>query len=163
MPNSPPPPLRLEHPITFTSPRCGKEISPESLFLAYALKFVLWPKLESDATSCSTSEDQPFSIFESSYTSSKIQTTIDILKSVVNTGNDHDARGSIPSEIAPSKAIVFTQWSRMLDLLEHSLSNNHIEFRRLDGSMPLNVRERAVKEFNTDPEVAFYNLFSLAS
>ena len=68
-----------------------------------------------------------------------------------------------PSDIAPSKAIVFTQWSRMLDLLEHSLSSNHIEFRRLDGSMPLNVRERAVKEFNTDPEVAFYNLFSLAS
>ncbi|CAL5070161.1 unnamed protein product [Urochloa decumbens] len=136
------------------SPYCRKEISPESLLLAYALKFVLWPKLESDATmSCYTAEDQPFSICESSYTSSKIRATIDILKSVINRGNDHDAMGSIPREIAPSKAIVFSQWTGMLDLLEHSLSSNHIEFRRLDGSMPLNVRERAVKEFNTDLEV----------
>ncbi|XP_039774119.1 helicase-like transcription factor CHR28 isoform X2 [Panicum virgatum] len=145
---------KVKEKVCPASPHCGKELSPESLLLAYALKFVLRPQLESDATtSCSTSEDQPFSICESSYTSSKIQATIDIIKSVINTRNDHDATGSIPSDIAPSKAIVFTQWSRMLDLLEHSLSSNHIEFRRLDGSMPLNVRERAVKEFNTDPEV----------
>lgn len=52
-----------------------------------------------------------------------------------------------------------TQWTGMLDLLEDSLSCNHIEFRRLDGSMPLNVRERAVKEFNTDPEVRFLTFY----
>ncbi|KAF8649565.1 hypothetical protein HU200_064261 [Digitaria exilis] len=62
------------------SPHCGEKISPESLLLAYALKFVLWPKLESDATtSCSTDEDRPFSVCESSYISSKIRATIDIL------------------------------------------------------------------------------------
>ncbi|KAF8649301.1 hypothetical protein HU200_064361 [Digitaria exilis] len=138
------------------SPHCGEKISPESLLLAYALKFVLWPKLESDATtSCSTDEDRPFSVCESSYISSKIRATIDILNSIINTGDDHDAIGSVPSEIAPTKAIVFTQWTGMLDLLEHSLGSNHIEFRRLDGSMPLDVRERGVKEFNTDPEVLF--------
>jgi SNF2 family DNA or RNA helicase len=63
--------------------------------------------------------------------------------------------GSIPIEMAPAKAIVFTQWTGMLDLLEHSLSSNRMEFRRLDGSMPLNIRERAVKEFGSDPEVLF--------
>ncbi|CAN6250250.1 unnamed protein product [Urochloa humidicola] len=125
------------------SPHCGKEISPDSLFSAYALKLCLWPK----------SEDQPFSICESSYVSSKIRATINILKSIINTENDHDAMGSTTSEIAPTKVIVFTQWTGMLDLLEHSLTSNHIEFRRLDGSMPLNIRERVVKEFNTDPEV----------
>ncbi|CAN6269381.1 unnamed protein product [Urochloa humidicola] len=78
---------------------------------------------------------------------------MDILKSVINRGNDHDVMGSIPREIAPSKAIVFSQWTGVLDLLEHSLTSNHIEFRRLDGSMPLNIRERAVKDFNTEPEV----------
>ncbi|CAL5025297.1 unnamed protein product [Urochloa decumbens] len=124
-------------------PHCGKEISHDSLFSASALKLCLWPK----------SEDQPFSICESSYVSSKIRATINILKSIINTEDDHDAMGSIPSEVAPTKAIVFTQWTGMLDLLEHSLTNKHIEFRRLDGSMPLNIRERAVKEFNTDPEV----------
>uniref|UniRef100_A0A0A9DFL5 Helicase C-terminal domain-containing protein n=1 Tax=Arundo donax TaxID=35708 RepID=A0A0A9DFL5_ARUDO len=41
----------------------------------------------------------------------------------------------------------------MLDLLELSLSNNHIQFRRLDGRMSLSIGDRAVKEFNTAPEV----------
>ncbi|RCV35544.1 hypothetical protein SETIT_7G248300v2 [Setaria italica] len=130
----------VEEKVCPAPPHCGKEVSPESLLLAYALKFVLWPKLESDATSSITSEDEPFSICESGYVSSKIRATINILKSIINTEDDHDATASIPSEIAPAKAIVFTQWTGMLDLLEHSLSCNNIE-------------ERAVKEFNTDPEV----------
>lgn len=43
----------------------------------------------------------------------------------------------------------------MLDLLELSLSSNNIQYRRLDGQMSLNVRDNAVKEFNTIPEVVF--------
>ncbi|CAN6241000.1 unnamed protein product [Urochloa humidicola] len=55
--------------------------------------------------------------------------------------------------MAPVKAIVFSQWIGMLDLMEGSLNRNGIQFRRLDGSMHLNLREKGVKEFNTDPEV----------
>ncbi|CAD6259487.1 unnamed protein product [Miscanthus lutarioriparius] len=136
------------------SPHCGREISAENLLFTDVLKFCLWPNLESEApTSHSIDVRQPFSVCESSYVSSKIRNTIDILNSIINTGDADDTMGSVPSESTPVKAIVFTQWTGMLDLLERSLSSNHIEFRRLDGSMPLNVREKAVKEFNTDPEV----------
>ncbi|CAO2036617.1 unnamed protein product [Urochloa humidicola] len=53
----------------------------------------------------------------------------------------------------PVKAIVFSQWTGMLDLMELSLNSNDIQFRRLDGAMSLNLREKGVNEFNTDPEV----------
>ncbi|KAF7808412.1 helicase-like transcription factor CHR28 [Senna tora] len=53
----------------------------------------------------------------------------------------------------PIKAIVFSQWTSMLDLVEESLNKTCIQFRRLDGTMTLLARDKAVKEFNTDPEV----------
>ncbi|XP_022743680.1 LOW QUALITY PROTEIN: helicase-like transcription factor CHR28 [Durio zibethinus] len=53
----------------------------------------------------------------------------------------------------PIKTIVFSQWTSMLDLVEHSLRNNNINYRRLDGTMSLAARDRNVKDFNTDPEV----------
>ncbi|KAK6282168.1 hypothetical protein POUND7_015993 [Theobroma cacao] len=53
----------------------------------------------------------------------------------------------------PIKTIVFSQWTSMLDLVERSLRNHNINYRRLDGTMTLAARDRAVKDFNTDPEV----------
>jgi len=148
---------RIIEKVCPASPHCGREISAENLLFTDVLKFCLWPNLESEApASHSIDVHQPFSVCESSYISSKIRNTIDILNSIVNTGDADDTMGSVPSQsTTPAKAIVFTQWTGMLDLLECSLASNHIEFRRLDGSMPLNVREKAVKEFNTDPEVIF--------
>lgn len=51
------------------------------------------------------------------------------------------------------KAIVFSQWTRMLDLLEVQLKNSSIQYRRLDGTMSVHARDKAVKDFNTIPEV----------
>uniref|UniRef100_A0A7N0TJC4 Helicase-like transcription factor CHR28 n=1 Tax=Kalanchoe fedtschenkoi TaxID=63787 RepID=A0A7N0TJC4_KALFE len=51
------------------------------------------------------------------------------------------------------KAIVFSQWTRMLDLFESCLKNSNIEYRRLDGTMSVLARDKAVKDFNTIPEV----------
>jgi SNF2 family DNA or RNA helicase len=143
------------------APHCGREISAENLLFTDVLKFCLWPNLESEApTSHPIDVHRPFSVCESSCISSKIRNTIDILNSIIiNTEDADDTMGSVPSESTPAKAIVFTQWTGMLDLLERSLNSNHIEFRRLDGSMPLNVRERAVKEFNTEPEVIFLECY----
>ncbi|XP_052204701.1 helicase-like transcription factor CHR28 isoform X2 [Diospyros lotus] len=53
----------------------------------------------------------------------------------------------------PIKAIVFSQWTSMLDLVEISLNQSCIQYRRLDGTMSLASRDRAVKEFNSNPEV----------
>ncbi|XP_062184169.1 helicase-like transcription factor CHR28 isoform X2 [Phragmites australis] len=138
------------------SPLCRKEISAQSVFSPAALNLCILSKLESDATtSCSTAADKLSSICESSYISSKIRAAVDILNSIINTCTltGGDTTESVPGETAPVKAIVFTQWTGMLDLLELSLKSNHIEFRRLDGSMSLNIRESAVTEFKTDPEV----------
>lgn len=54
---------------------------------------------------------------------------------------------------APKKAIVFSQWTGMLDLVEISLNQSALRYRRLDGTMTLSARDKAVKEFNNDPEV----------
>ncbi|KAL6651980.1 hypothetical protein ACP70R_010905 [Stipagrostis hirtigluma subsp. patula] len=124
------------------SPLCGKEISFESVFSAEVLKRCMMPEFEPDAkTSCATAAEKSSSICESSYVSSKIRAVIDKLNSIINTGPLTGDCGSISNEVAPVKTIIFTQWTGMLDLLELSLSSNHIEFRRLDGSMSLNIRE----------------------
>ncbi|TKY59320.1 SWI/SNF-related matrix-associated actin-dependent regulator of chromatin [Spatholobus suberectus] len=56
--------------------------------------------------------------------------------------------------VVGEKAIVFSQWTRMLDLLEVCLKNSSIQYRRLDGTMSVAARDKAVKDFNTLPEVS---------
>ncbi|KAH6825201.1 SNF2 domain-containing protein / helicase domain-containing protein / zinc finger protein-like protein [Perilla frutescens var. hirtella] len=57
-------------------------------------------------------------------------------------------------EAVGQKAIVFSQWTGMLDLLESCLKSSGIQYRRLDGTMPIAARDRAVKDFNLLPEVS---------
>ncbi|KAJ8432485.1 hypothetical protein Cgig2_012703 [Carnegiea gigantea] len=56
--------------------------------------------------------------------------------------------------VVKEKAIVFSQWTRMLDLLETCLKESSIEYRRLDGTMSVAARDKAVRDFNTLPEVS---------
>ncbi|KAF8009623.1 hypothetical protein BT93_J0589 [Corymbia citriodora subsp. variegata] len=53
----------------------------------------------------------------------------------------------------PIKAIVFSQWTSMLNLVEQNLIQFGIKYRRLDGTMTLSARDKAVKDFNTDSEI----------
>ncbi|KAJ6927001.1 hypothetical protein NC651_011176 [Populus alba x Populus x berolinensis] len=54
----------------------------------------------------------------------------------------------------PIKAIVFSQWTSMLDLVEISLNQHCIQYRRFDRTKALSSRrDMDVKDFNTDPEV----------
>ncbi|XP_059440688.1 helicase-like transcription factor CHR28 isoform X6 [Corylus avellana] len=64
------------------------------------------------------------------------------------------SKNSVEVEAAGEKAIVFSQWTRMLDLLEACLKNSSIQYRRLDGTMSVFARDKAVKDFNTRPEVS---------
>ncbi|KAL6206929.1 hypothetical protein ACLB2K_024175 [Fragaria x ananassa] len=57
-------------------------------------------------------------------------------------------------KVVREKAIVFSQWTRMLDLLEASLKTSGLEYRRLDGTMSVVARDKAVKDFNSLPEVS---------
>ncbi|KAL2323933.1 hypothetical protein Fmac_022991 [Flemingia macrophylla] len=65
----------------------------------------------------------------------------------------HTRKYSESTTEGPIKAIVFSQWTSMLDLVEISLRQSDIEYRRLDGRMTLGARDKAVKDFNTEPEV----------
>ena len=77
------------------------------------------------------SDEKQASISKSGYISSKIKTTIDILIQICE---QFDNAG-------PFKAVVFSQWTSMLDLLEPSLNKYMIQYRRLDGTMSLVARD----------------------
>ncbi|XP_044461541.1 helicase-like transcription factor CHR28 isoform X2 [Mangifera indica] len=64
---------------------------------------------------------------------------------------EKDIKDSI--KVVGQKAIVFSQWTKMLDLLEACLKDSSIQYRRLDGTMSVVARDKAVKDFNTLPEV----------
>ncbi|XP_044968034.1 helicase-like transcription factor CHR28 [Hordeum vulgare subsp. vulgare] len=98
-----------------------------------------------DSSAAAAAADESSSICEASYISSKIKGAVDTLKSIFNTHG--------PADSDTPKAIVFSQWTGMLNVLELSLNSNFINFRRLDGSMSLDDREEAVQEFKADPEV----------
>ncbi|CAM8987954.1 unnamed protein product [Rhodiola kirilowii] len=105
--------------------------------------------------------------FEDDYCSSKIRTVVEFLNSMNN--SRPEPNGSVPCNAdlssrngagysnsrnaLPEKAIIFSQWTGMLDLFEMSLKQTPLVYRRLDGTMTLNARDKAVKDFNTDLEV----------
>lgn len=86
--------------------------------------------------------------------SSKIKAAVEVLKSISKphdiTMNDTSIMGN---SAVREKAIVFSQWTRMLDLVEVCLKDSSIHYRRLDGTMSVVARDKAVKDFNTLPEV----------
>jgi SNF2 family DNA or RNA helicase len=56
-------------------------------------------------------------------------------------------------DIFTKKTLVFSQWTKMLDLLEPHLNKVGIQYCRLDGTMSLSAREQAVSKFRKCPEV----------
>ncbi|XP_014514431.1 helicase-like transcription factor CHR28 [Vigna radiata var. radiata] len=65
----------------------------------------------------------------------------------------HTRKYSESTTEGPIKTIVFSQWTSMLDLVETSLCQFGILYRRLDGRMTLGARDKAVRDFNTEPEI----------
>jgi SNF2 family DNA or RNA helicase len=62
---------------------------------------------------------------------------------------------------AGSKALVFSQFTRMLDLLEKELQQREIAFLRLDGQTKVEDRQSRVNQFNQDGNAARVFLLSL--
>ncbi|KAK4340576.1 hypothetical protein RND71_039077 [Anisodus tanguticus] len=101
----------------------------------------------------------------SPYDSSKIKAALQVLQSL-SKPKACTLEGASPSEstcdrsskdattTVGEKAIVFSQWTGMLDLLEACLKSSSIQYRRLDGTMSVLARDKAVKDFNTLPEVS---------
>ncbi|KAH9604057.1 hypothetical protein KSS87_012266 [Heliosperma pusillum] len=156
--------------------KCKTQLSASSIFSKGALKSCrLSPEFSREGSQvCSPSEsyDQA-ELAELSpahcFNSSKIKTALKVLKSLSkpqmlihdNTSMESSITDESPvaskrsaSSGVGEKAIVFSQWTSMLDLLEDGLKECSIHYRRLDGTMSVVARDKAVKDFNTLPEVS---------
>ncbi|CDY36065.1 BnaC03g41330D [Brassica napus] len=130
--------------------RCREDFGRDVVFSKSALRSSTTNDLGS-----SSSQNKSFSQ-KSEFSSSKIKAVLDILQSLSKQGRRNSEPTTLHSSSpiqGPIKTIVFSQWTGMLDLVEISFIENGIEFRRLDGTMSLLARDRAVKEFSKDPDV----------
>lgn len=76
------------------------------------------------------------------------------VQEVEGPGSAPESCGSTVEKVdSTEKAIVFSQWTSMLDLLESPLKVSGLNYRRLDGTMSVVARDKAVSDFNTLPEV----------
>lgn len=145
---------------------CKEQLNADVIFSKSTLKKCLYDDGFSDPSS-SYSNDKS-EVLKNDYSSSKIKAALEILqkfcKQIPNAEPISKAKyaaetfssgnGCPDSHTSgPVKAIVFSQWTGMLDLVEVSLNNIGLKYQRLDGTMSLAARDKAVKEFNTNPEV----------
>ncbi|KAK9691466.1 hypothetical protein RND81_09G198600 [Saponaria officinalis] len=149
--------------------RCKEQLCEDVLFSEATLRSCVSNDFNGHLSNGSSSTK----ILSSEYSSSKITAAMEILRSHCKLNNqlieldgleDTEAENSSYAQVrtenvgnsasqGPIKTIVFSQWTRMLDLFEYSLNQHCIQYRRLDGSMSLVARDRAVREFNSDSEV----------
>lgn len=152
--------------------KCKEQIGSNAIFSKATLRSCISEDPDSSALASSEFPEKSI-VLKNEYSSCKIRAVIEILQShvkskrpiseshdLVRCNGDSSYSGVSPATIdldseteAPIKTIIFSQWTSMLDLMEESLNQNSIKYRRLDGTMTLVARDRAVKEFNTYPEV----------
>ncbi|MED6218237.1 Helicase-like transcription factor chr28 [Stylosanthes scabra] len=156
---------------------CKAALAEDVVFSKATLRSCLSDELRSSNSIKANDFDHSL-VQQSEYSSSKIKAVLEILHSNCKLNSAGSHKGSPSSDdsyiedldsdarimkhtrkysesttAGPIKAIVFSQWTSMLDLVEASLQQSGIQYRRLDGRMSLVARDRSVKDFNTDPEV----------
>ncbi|XP_031284842.1 helicase-like transcription factor CHR28 [Pistacia vera] len=158
---------------TCPAPKCKEQLGPDVVFSKVSLTSCLSDDV--GAGSMDSEFTERSMILQDEFCSAKIRSVLEILLSHCKlnssilelhgpTGSSRTfAEGVLDAEETtlysesptkgPIKSIVFSQWTRMLDLVEFSLNQHCIQYRRLDGTMTLPSRDRAVKDFNTDPEI----------
>ena len=57
---------------------------------------------------------------------------------------------------ADRKALVFSEWTTMLDLIEPMLARRKLDYVRLDGSVPQKKRQQLVSRFQDDPRCRLF-------
>ncbi|PYH38328.1 DEAD/DEAH box helicase [Aspergillus neoniger CBS 115656] len=69
-----------------------------------------------------------------------------IMRNVLQEQRENHLRG----EEAPTKSVIFSCWTRMLDLIEVALRTAKLTFQRIDGQTSLGNRALALKEFQNN-------------
>ncbi|KAL7095058.1 hypothetical protein ACP275_10G001500 [Erythranthe tilingii] len=153
---------------TCPAPECKEQLGADVVYSRSTLLRCMSDDIDGDTAAPYELSDKS-TVLQRDYISSKIKSALEIIKTHCISKSlssesydlvkyDGDASSSagpcLNSENKePEKAIVFSQWTSMLDLVEMSLKNSRIRYRRLDGTMSIAARDKAVKDFNTDPEV----------
>ncbi|XP_050270956.1 helicase-like transcription factor CHR28 isoform X1 [Quercus robur] len=155
---------------------CKEQLGSDVVFSKATLSSCL--SADVDGSSMNSQFTENSMILQNEYSSSKIRAVLEILETNCKIHSSMECNGSslssekeyaencsgfsatkhtiVYSETpveGPIKTIIFSQWTSMLDLVETSLNDSCIQYRRLDGTMTLSARDRAVKDFNADPEV----------
>lgn len=166
---------------------CKKQVGPDVVFSESTLISCLSKDLDGGSTNSQLIENPV--VVQNEYTSSKVKAVVEIIQSHCKSKSpnleQYNAAGcsrdsffknenpdsgvnvvkhttvvsNSPTD-GPIKTIIFSQWTKMLDLVESAMNEYCIQYRRLDGTMTLTSRDRAVKEFNTDPEVFVLTLIT---
>ncbi|KAL3615824.1 hypothetical protein CASFOL_040118 [Castilleja foliolosa] len=145
---------------TCPTPECKEQLGADVVFSRLTLKRCISDDTDGNNPFSNGLDDNSI-VLQSNYISSKIKSALEILKTHCISRNRNpdlykvgDASSSADGRYEGSeKAIVFSQWTSMLDLVESSLKKSFISYRRLDGTMSIAARDKAVKDFNNDPEV----------
>ncbi|KAJ5602046.1 hypothetical protein N7510_011580 [Penicillium lagena] len=66
--------------------------------------------------------------------------------------NIRDKHTSFGSGAQPAKAVIFSQWTKMLDLVGDAFRANGLKFQRIDGQLSLHQRKAALESFGNDLE-----------
>ncbi|KAG9255088.1 SNF2 family N-terminal domain-containing protein [Emericellopsis atlantica] len=75
--------------------------------------------------------------------SAKVQA---LLKNLAKDRSDAESK----AEKAPPKSVIFSYWTKMLDLIEIALNDHELKFCRIDGQSSLPQRRKAIEKFNSD-------------
>ncbi|GER44305.1 SNF2 domain-containing protein [Striga asiatica] len=142
---------------------CKEQLGADVVFSKSTLTKCIYDGIDGD-NPVSKEHGENSVVVQSNYVSSKIKSALEILKShcvskrrqsseLYHLASTSSSSANCSESTEREKAIVFSQWTSMLDLVEMSLKNSCISYRRLDGTMSIPARDKAVKDFNTDPEV----------
>ena len=58
--------------------------------------------------------------------------------------------------------LLFSQWTKLLDLLEVLMEDLDMKYLRLDGSTPVRTRQNMVDQFNSDDSIPVFLLATKA-
>jgi len=88
-------------------------------------------------------------------TSAKLDRIFEIILSIIDTNRIEEGNDSRDRDdpFVPHKAVVFSQFTRFLDLIGQELQRRQIQFVRFDGTMTKNAREVVLKTFNNNSKV----------
>ncbi|XP_061362746.1 helicase-like transcription factor CHR28 isoform X2 [Gastrolobium bilobum] len=123
---------------------CKEQIGDDLVFSKATLRSCISDDDLGDSSSANLHLIDYSLVQQSEYNSSKIKAVLEVLQT--------NCKLMTATE-GPIKAIVFSQWTSMLDLVEMSVKQSGLQYRRLDGRMTLVARDKGVKDFNTDPEI----------